>query len=351
MYRSTIFTVATVALGFGFAGAGQANEIKLSPEQLKRLEIKLANVRPATHQAIGTLPATVICPPNAHVVATAPFSGTVTQVLVLPGERVMKGMPLAEVSSREILEVNSQVAQLEAELQMAEAVAARKREMANKRLVHQSIAAEAEGQVGKLKAAIGAKKRALTVNGMIAGEGGSYTITAPADGEVIEIDAMPGEKIEAMSSVVSVDTSDELWVRVQIPASLIQVIKPGDEVLLASGDTGEVISVGGSLDLKTRSAELYARLAPNSSYVPGQLVSATVSKSAKLGGYMVPSNSISKINNQTAVFVRSGAGFTRTPIELRGRSAMHATIAGSIDSETEIAVSGLPQLEQMLASE
>jgi len=38
---------------------------------------------------------------------------------------------------------------------------------------------------------------------------------------------MPGDTIAAMGAVVTVDTSNELWVESQVPASLVALIKPG----------------------------------------------------------------------------------------------------------------------------
>ena len=73
---------------------------------------------------------------------------------MLPGQRVSKGTPVATISSRELLDVQSQLSQAEAELQMAEAIARRKRLLFDKNFQNPVVAEEAEAQVAKIEAVI-----------------------------------------------------------------------------------------------------------------------------------------------------------------------------------------------------
>ncbi len=333
-----------------------AKDITVTPAQVERLAIKLEDVRTTTTEAVALLPATVVPAMNARLAATAPFAGTVVQLHVLPGQMVSKGEALATLSSRELLEAIAQLAQSEAELQMAEAVAQRKRTLASKNIASPTLAEEAEAQVAKIRAVIDRHKTAVALGGISLGENGQYTIRAPAAGKVVETFAMPGGTLAAMAAAVAVDVSGELWLEAQIPAELVWRIKPGDAVSVVGGQVieglaGKVVSVGGSLDKMTRSATMLASVPANSRLLPGQMVTLSVARPTETGGLEVPAAAVAWIGDEHAVFVRSDNGFTLTPVTLRGKSPVAATVSGNLTAGQRVAASGLPQLESMMTEE
>lgn len=359
MFRAWIAIGAS--LGAGLVGACSAaaaepeqrpgRDLSLTPGQIERMDIKVHAVTATSERPAAILPGTVVPALNARIVAAAPFGGTVTQVQVLAGQRVEKGAVLATVSSRELIEAASAVAQAEAELQLAEANARRRRFLADKNIQNPTMAEEADAQVAKVKAVIAQHKRMLDLAGKASTAAGTYSIHAPAAGRIVETSVMPGDKIDAMGATVTIDTSDELWVEAQLPAHLVPRVAAGDRIRVNDGPEGKVISVGGSLDKMTRSAKLYASIPSDSGLLPGQMVSLSVVQQAATGALSVPASAIARINNIENVFVRNGTGFTLVPVEVAGRSPGAATIHGAIPHGAEVAASGIPQLEQMLGAE
>lgn len=349
----TIYLAASVTIGAFVLSPtlATAQDLAVTAEQIKRMEIKVEPVRPANSEPVAVLPGTVVPPMNSRLAAVAPFAGTVIQVHVLPGQRVSKGMDLITLSSRELLEAKSQLAQSEAELQLAEAVARRKRILVDKNYQSAPIAEEAEAQVAKIRAVIEQHKRTTSLNSIRIVANGSYSVPAPADGVVVEARAMPGDVLTAMAAAITLDTSDELWVEAQVPSSLVSSIKPGDRVQVIGGPEGRVVALGGTLDKLTRSAQLTASFPAHSGLLPGQMVSVSVYRATTGSGVTVPLNAVARIENKNAVFVRNDNGFTLVPVELRGTSPDGATITGAIPAGAQVASSGLPQLEQMLTAE
>ncbi|MGQ0456265.1 MAG: efflux RND transporter periplasmic adaptor subunit [Hyphomicrobium sp.] len=331
--------------------AAQAKDLAVSPAQVERLEIKVEDVRRAETEAVALLPGTVTPAMNARIIAAAPFAGTLVQLHALPGQKISKGAPLATISSRELLEAMSQLAQSEAELQMAEAVARRKRTLVDKNFQAPAVAEEAEAQVAKIKAVIDQNKRTASLGGITVGQGGQYTLPAPADGTIVEARAMLGDKLDAMAPVVAVDASPELSIEVQVPADLVTQIHAGDKVQVIDGPEGTVIAVGGSLDRMTRSAMLLASVPSSSGLMPGQMVTLSIQRPAVANAIAVPATSVARIDGRDSVFVRTDDGFKLVPIVLRGRSPLGATVSGDIAPNAKVAASSLPQLEQMLAGE
>lgn len=355
MLKSPVGLSVLVASWAAATSAGAAEDvtrnIAVTAQQIERMDIKVAPVRPTSTQAVALLPGTVVPALDARLVAAAPFAGTVVQVHVLPGQNVTKGRPLATISSRELLDAMSQVAQAQAELQMAEATARRKRTLADKSIQSPTLAEEAEAQVAKIKAVLEQHKRALSIGGIAVAEGGRYAITAPADGRIVESAIMPGDKVDAMAAAVTLDTSGELWIEAQVPSDLATRINPGDRIQIVDGPEGKVISIAGALDRMTRSARMLASVPAGSGLMAGQLVTVSVVQEAATGSLAVPDSAVARVKGQHGVFVRNDTGFALVPVKVAGRSLKDATILGDVPGNAQVASSGLPELEQMLGSE
>mgnify|MGYP001240617088 CR=1 FL=1 len=349
--RLSILLVPLAAASAAGAAENGGRSIAVSAQQISSMDIKIAPVRPTSSQNVALLPGIVVPALDARLVAAAPFAGTVVQVHVLPGQSVSKGKPLATVSSRDVLDAMSQVGQAEAELQMAEASAQRKRVLADKSIQSPTLAQEAEAQVAKIRAVLEQHRRALRIGGIAVADGGRYAITAPADGRIVEAAVMPGDKVDAMAAVVTMDTSNELWVEVQVPSDLAMRVKPGDRIQVVDGPEGKVIAIGGTLDRMTRSARMLASVPAGSELMAGQLVSVRIVQEAATGSLSVPASAVARVKDQHGVFVRNDNGFSLVPVQVAGRSMKDVTILGDVPGNAQVASSGLPELEQMLGSE
>ena len=322
--------------------------VALQNRQLEALQIRVERVETALSEAVVLLPATVVPPLNSRVAVSAPFAGTVLHVNVLVGQHVEEGTPLVTIASREMLEAVARLRQSEVELQAAEIIAQRHRELADRRVGSLTKAEETQTEVNKLRVVTEQHRRIASLGNLKVNADGSYTLSASKAGHVVETRATPGGSLDAMAAAVLIDTSNELWIQAQLPASFVDRISEGDEITIANGIVGRVISVGSSLDPVTRSASLLARLPQGSGLVSGQMVTVTVSRPAAKGALSVPSRSITRIGGKPTVFLRVGEGFAATPVSIRGKTADTATIEGEINAGQEVAVSGIVQLEKML---
>ncbi len=339
-----------LACCFAIAPAAPAfpQTVALQNRQLEALQIRVERVETALSEAVVLLPATVVPPLNSRVAVSAPFAGTVLHVNVLVGQHVEEGTPLVTIASREMLEAVARLRQSEVELQAAEVIAKRHRELADRRVGSLTKAEETQTEVNKLRVVTEQHRRIASLGNLKVNADGSYTLSAPKAGHVVETRATPGGSLDAMAAAVLIDTSDELWIQAQLPAIFVERISEGDEITITNGIVGRVISVGSSLDPVTRSASLLARLPQGSGLVPGQMVTLTVSRPAAKGALSVPSRSITRIGGKPTVFLRVGEGFAATPVSVRGKTADTATIEGEINAGQEVAVSGIVQLEKML---
>ena len=325
--------------------------ISINAKQMDALRIRLEKVRPASMEAVALLPATVVPPLNSRVAVSAPFAGTVLQVEVLAGQRVKEGTPLVTVASKDMLEASGRLKQLEVELATAELNAKRYRSLAEKQVGSEMKAQDTEAEAAKLRAATEQFRRITSLGSTRINADGTYSLVAPKAGHVVETRVTPGTMLEAMAAAVFMDTSDEIWVQAQLPASLVGYISPGDKVTAAPGVEGIVISAGTDLDPATRSAQLYARLPEGSGLVPGQMVNLTASRRLSRDAVNVPPQAVTYADGRPVVFVWTGGAFTVVAVSVLGRTAEIATVEGSLAPGQQVAVTGVVQLEKMMAGE
>ncbi len=331
-------------------GAG-AKDVPLTRAQIETMGIKVADVRQATNEPIAILPGTVVPAMSARLAASVPFAGTVVQVHVLPGQDVKKGDPLLTVTSRELLEAQSQLRQSESDMQSLSANARRARQLVDHNIRSPIVADEADGHVDKQRALIDQHKRTLAIGDIVVREGGLYTVPAPANGKIEDVKVMPGDKVEAMAPAIMLDGSEDLWIEAQVPGDVVEKVREGTKLVVGDGEEATVIAIGHSLSKVTRSASLYARLAGNSALRHGQMVSVSLNRQAPADSLEVPPAAVTWINDQTCVFALKANGFEVVPVTLLGRSTHAATIRGNLKIGQQVAFSGLPQIEMLLVKE
>lgn len=325
-------------------------EVAIRPEQMEQFYVREAEVRPAPKSIVASLPATIISPMNARVAVTAPFAGTVVKLHVLPGQTVKKGDALVTLASRDLSETLVRLKQAEAELQAAEVLAGRQRELFQKNLVMANRVAEAEAQVGKVRALTEETRRLLAMGDIQRNPDGSYSLTAPRDGRVVEVRPTPGAALQAMDAAVLVDTSDQLWLQAQLPGQMVGKVAVGDQIELPDGDTGKVISIGISLDPITRSTTLLAEIVSRPGHMTGQATTIHVVRSATAKEFEISGDAIAWIGQSPHVFVRTASGFLPVRIAVKGRNANVATVESEgLKAGQKLATNGLSQLENLMS--
>ena len=143
--------VACACLAAALCAPAFAQTVTVTNRQLEALQIRLEKAEPAATEAVIMLPATVVPALNSRVAISAPFAGTVLHTDVLVGQEVTAGEPLVTIASRDVLEAMAKLKQLEVELQAAEVIAKRHKDLADRRVGSLTKAEETQTEVDKLR--------------------------------------------------------------------------------------------------------------------------------------------------------------------------------------------------------
>lgn len=349
--RWLVVLLAVVAASWLRPSEGMAQSVPLTPQQLNALAIKLSEIKPAETETRAVLPGTIVAPSNDRIAIAAPFAGTVTRLHVLAGQGLEPGRDLVTIASRDFIEALSKQEQARVELTAAELAEARVRNLVTARAAPARELEAATAVREKAQLTLEQSRRTVALGTTKANPDGSYTLLAPAAGHVVETRVLAGSSVEAMATTVVLDTTDDVWVQAQLPAALIGKINNGDTVTVDGSVRGRVIAAGNDLDPVTRSSVLVAELAPNSNFIPGQMVTVTVTRPSTRRIAMVPARAIAWIDSESYVFARSAAGFERTMVKVVSRSGDTAIIESGLEPGRQVAVSGLVQLEKMSAGQ
>lgn len=312
------------------------------------LGITLAPAQVASEAPLADLPAMIAPPPNARVAVPATLPGVVMRTLVVEGDAVRQGQPLAVVASRDVLTLGADLSRAGARLGVAQSSAARLSQLSREGIIAGARADEARALAAEARADVSEKSRILR---MVGGHGGSgtYTLTAPIAGRVSKADIQAGAPVDGTTAPYVIDAVGRYEVTAQVPERLVGTIRPGMTVKL--GDlSGTVTAVGSVIDPMTRSATLKANLPAGPGIVAGRASSLAVFGPAPAGSVLVPSSAIASLEGQDVVFVAVQGGFSARNVTLGGASGGQTLVLAGVRSGERVVVSGTSALKALALS-
>lgn len=323
-----------------------ARLLSVSPQQMQRLDIRTAPVARAASQPVVSVLGHVTPAPDARVPVAAPFAGTVKSLVRLEGESVKAGDALAVIVSADMHAALAKLKGQEAHARSTRAAAQRAKALVAEGIAPASRAEEANAEAATAAAELNAL-RSATARASGA-SGGEYRLLAPAAGKVASITMAVGESVTAMQPVAAIQTGDAVWVEGSLPAVMIGQVAPGDAVRVEGSDAmGQVMAAGSSMDPKTRSAMVRARLQQPGRLVSGQTVRLAITRKAESGSFTVPRAAVVTLGKSDAVFVARSGGFESVPVRLLARGPGSATIAGVLRAGDRVAVRGVSELKAL----
>ena len=291
--------------------------------------------------------------------------GVIHAIRVDLGARVSEGQVLFEVESPDFRQAKADLARASAAVGLAEATAARERELFEKRICPQKDLLEAEA------ALTGARADERAVTGRLLGLGlgpreigalaaapaasgsGLLPVRAPFAGTVLErslslgAQALPGDRLVLLadtSRVWVLTTIHEREVAAVLEAKARGPVEADVAVPAYPGRTfrGRIDHVGGTLDEATRTAK--ARVVVEN---PGDLLRSGMFARVRLrvacegGPLAVPSEAVLEDEGRSFVFVRlEGPYFVRRPVTVQHSEGGFVEVTGSLAAGDEVVSRG-----------
>jgi cobalt-zinc-cadmium efflux system membrane fusion protein len=329
------------------ASPAWADFLAVTPQQAGSLGIRTVAARAAVIQPAVSILGRVTAAPDSRLPVSAPFAGSVSSLIRLEGETVRKGEALAVIASSDMSAAAGRLQGLEAQYRTARAAADRARALEKEGIAPRSRVEEAESEEASAAADLAASRVGMQRASRAAD--GSYRLLAPAGGRIASISVGIGDQVAAMQPLMTIDTRQEFWIEGALPAGAVGLVQAGDEVRADSlpAISGTVMAAGATIDPRTRSAPLRARLNGSGGVVAGQTLRLTVYRRSPAGSLTVPRGALIEANGQTLLFVARRGGFESVTVRVVARGPQEATVAGGLNAGDQVAVTGLSELKAM----
>jgi membrane fusion protein, heavy metal efflux system len=335
--------------------SSNAELFTIPPEQISHVQV--LTVHPTTLARTLRLTGAVAYNSFRTTPVITPVSGPVSRIVVVPGQRVVKGAPMLYVASPDYSQLRTNYLKARDAYSVAQKNNARAQDLFQHHAIAeqnleqaQSAEVQASGDLASAQAALkvmGITDLDALVNGPPSFE---VPVRAPISGEVVEQDVSAGQLVQpgATQCFMISDTSS-VWILANVYQKDLPYVRVGDTVTIQTDAYpqvfhGKISYVAASLDPNTRT--LQARIEtsnPGEKLKKDMYVSTTVSAGKISNAITLPDAAVlhdSDSENEPFVYAAVSANqFARHPV----------TIGESVNGQTQI-TGGLKAGDQVIGN-
>lgn len=308
----------------------------------------------------------VTTPPSGQADVGSAIAGRVVAPaggLPRPGQTVRRGELLATIAPAPAApeagaRADLAVVEGEARVQAAQAAVERAERLIADRAISQREVDEARREQRVAEEAVQAARRARDVfSGAASGRGGgTYRVSSPIDGVVVDVDATQGKSVQSGELLFRVVNLEELWVRARVPEQQAAMIRsdqdaafklPGLDSWLPLDVTGEdavasVVNVGRTVDRRSRTVDvIYALRAPDERLRVGAMLRVAVPAGQPWQGVVTPRSAVLDDDGRSVVYVQvEGEAFEERTVRVGPRSGARVGIVSGVSEGERVVTEG-----------
>jgi membrane fusion protein, multidrug efflux system len=264
--------------------------------------------------------------------------GRIVDIVIREGQEVEQGTPLFKVDDAQL---KAQVAQLEAQRDLAQQALARAKELAQENASSAADLEKAEAEARSAQAQYDLQRIRLE----------RTVVRAPFAGVVGQRYVSLGDYVTTSTKLVSLHTVNPQRASFQVPERFARQLRPGQSVTfrvaaIAGRDfRGDVEFVDPVVQLPGRTILVKARV-PNPDRVlqPGMFIEAHLVTDVRPKAVVVPEEAVVPTQGSTAVWVVTGGKAERRTVVLGVRTPGFVEIASGVEAGAQVVVGGLEGL-------
>ncbi|ENU26774.1 efflux RND transporter periplasmic adaptor subunit [Acinetobacter modestus] len=331
------------------------NQILITPTQIQQAGIQLQTLGQATKdvQLALTLQGQAQWSPQSKVVLTSPVAGIIQQVLVQPLAEVGLHSPVLAIHSPDLIQIQNDILQIRAQLQLASQNLARERSLYAEGIIAEKRVQEAKNVAQRLNIDLSAKQRMLQFMGGSSSQGLNPVayVKSPARGSVESLQVSVGQYVETGAVLGQLVNSDlPLQLMLQVPLADSKYIQIGDLVKVEGCEiSGLVQQIAPALSGNTQSQNVLVQMqAKDNCLKVQQFVKANIQSHnpTTKTAWVIPSTALTLKDNKHFIFVKNQNGFVAIPVELVGANQQQSHVIGNtLKSGIQVAVRGVERLK------
>lgn len=337
------------------AAAEPATMLRWSAAQAEaagvRTQVVEAPAAAAASVAGMVLQGQVELPPQATQVVGAPLGSVVQEVRVAPGERVAAGQVVARLQSPEVLGLQRELAQAQSQARVAASKLARDEALHAEGIIPTLRLQDSRAQDEQARLAVQERRQVLQALGL-AGTGAlqpQVLLRAPTAGTVLEVQAVPGQRLEAGMPVARLLRGGRLVVVLQATQAQARELRVGQPLALEGCEApARLVAIVPQVLAGNQAVQVRAEFRADEDCLRvQQYVRATVAASPQaLTRLAVPAQAVVRMGGAAYVFVRRADGFAAQRVELGTAPVGGAwPVRTGLAAGDEIAVAGIAALK------
>src|SRR5437667_1037692 len=264
--------------------------------------------------------------------------GRIVEILIREGQEVEQGTPLFKVDDAQL---KAQVAQLEAQRDLAQQALARAKDLAQQNASSAADLEKAEAEARSAQAQYDLQRIRLE----------RTTVLAPFAGVAGQRYVSLGDYVTTDTRLVSLHTVNPQRASFQVPERFARSLRPGQQVTFQVAAipgrdfTGTVDFVDPVVQLPSRTILVKARV-PNPQRVlqPGMFIEARLVTGVRPGAIVIPEDAVVPLQGANVVWVVSDGKALRRSVTLGVRTPGFVEVSTGVDAGAQVVVGGLELL-------
>lgn len=334
----------------------ESDEVKLTPEQIKLVDIKTAPVMAAPISVELVLNAEVTANQDKTLQVLAKTSGVISSIKKHLGDRVLADETMAVIASRELAEAEAAYTTAKAKADFAKAQLAREESLWKQRATAEQELLSAKAAANQASAELDAAEQKLKLLESNHVNLPDHTgraalgvpVNAPFNGTIIEKRIALGDQVNDQSPLFKIADLDTVWVIANVFEKDLERVAVGQAAMVsvrAHPDRvfeGPVTWVAAVLDEKTRTMQARIEIDNKDGHLkPGSFATAVLKIVTNPNGLSVPPAAIQRQKSETIVFVQAGeGGFKRRAVKLGEKSRDAVEIVAGLAAGETVVTSG-----------
>ncbi len=291
-----------------------SEDIRITQEQLGASEMGFTTIESRVfNDVIKTNGVFDLPPQNISSVSTY-FGGFVTDIRVLPGEKVRKGQLLFTLQNPEYVEIQQQYLDAKSQLAYLKSDYERKKELVRDSITSMKTYLKAEADYQSVLVNAEALKKKITMMNIDPGSLNaenirtSIQIFAPINGQVSEVNVSRGLFIHPSDVALKISDMDHLHLELIIFEKDLHKIREGQKISFSTqNDPGKLYNasvylVNRTIDLEKRTASLHGHINTEDMHLfsPGMYVEARVYTETDTC-FSLPESAVASVDDQNYV--------------------------------------------------
>jgi membrane fusion protein (multidrug efflux system) len=323
-YKKTHIIIAVIILMTIFYGLYKAIHTSTPPQNLKVVEVQIAQLRPIQQTArfIGTIR-------SEQATTLVAKSNGILDRFVTSGQHVKKGDLIAKIDNNDI-ERNYKLSQ-EME-QISKLQYDRFNQLQKTGVISQSTLEEKKGILIESQKKVTDAKMAID----------EINVYAPFDGIVGIFKIREGSQVQAGDTLVSFYDPSKTIVEFDVPLSVMSTVNDGDTVFI-EGKQYPLTYIQKMLDEETHMSPAYVNIECNNCII-GSTVDVNLVVKEKKSAIIIPNEAVFLRNGKPFVYIVKDGKATLTPVEPGIREKEWIEITSGLQQNDQVIISGQARL-------